>query len=583
MSDASHDLGIPGLTDAERVGSGGFATVYRAEQAAFRRQVAVKVLDARDLDETARARFERECHALGLLAGHPGIVTVYDGGFTASGHPYLVMEYLRGGSLEDRVAAGGALPWREVATIGAQVAEALQEAHDAGIVHRDVKPANVLVDRFGRPQLGDFGIARVAGGHETRSGVVTASLAHAPPEVVSGESPTARSDVYSLGSTLFELLAGQAAFVKETDESILALIGRIASEPVPDLRAHGVPDVLAVEVERAMAKEPADRHESAAALARALAAAADAPAEPTGHTTVVVPPAIGPDPTPSAAAAPSAVPTDRPAPPEPAKVDHPAPAASRRPGRRAGGPIALGVGLVLLLVLGLGGGWLLAREGSAPSGAAGVEVPDVVGDPFRSGEAELRNAGFLVVVRLVHDDAPIDQVLAQDPAGGSTAEEGATVTLQVSEGPEVVDVPDLTGEVGFAAAGILDDLGLVTVFDEREDLEEAGVVIDQQPAPGSEVDAGAEVVVILSSGPSVSGGGDGAGGSAGAEVALPPVVGLFEVDARAQLESAGFVVQVVQDLSGSGELGTVTSQTPADSTAPIGSTVTIIVAGLPGE
>jgi serine/threonine-protein kinase len=331
-----------------------------------------------------------------------------------------------------------------------------------------------------------------------------------------------------------------------------------------------VPDGLAAEVEKAMAKDPTERHESAAALARALDAAADAPAEPTGRTTVVVPRVDAPRPPADEAVG--------------AVEEDPAPRGSRVP---------LVVGLLLLGVLlaGTAGWWLLARDDGDDSttSTAGdavdqVDVPDVVGDPIRSAEAELRNAGFLVVVRLVHDEAPLDEVLDQDPAGGTAAQEGSSVTLQVSEGPEVVTVPDLVGEIGFGAADTLEELGLVTVFDEREDDEDAGIVVDQRPAPGAEVDAGAEVVVILSSGPPASGGGaTGSGASTGAPVALPPVVGLAELDARAQLEGAGFVVEVVLDHSGSGELGKVTSQDPAGSVAPDGSTVTIIVAGLPGE
>ena len=280
------DLGIEGLENPEEIGVGGFATVYKAYQPAFRREVAVKVLAALNLDEAAKDRFERECHAMGALSDHPNIVTVFGAGFTGSGRPYLVMAYLPGGSLADRMESGNLLSWQEASLIGVHLGGALETAHRSGVIHRDIKPGNVLMSAYGDAQLTDFGIARISGGHETRSGVITASMAHAPPEVLDGQRPSMLADVYSLGSTIFELLHGTPAFQVEGDESMVPMLRRILTEAPPDLRQRGVPDAVCQVIERAMAKEPGDRQQSAVELGRELQAARRAEGLDAGKLTV---------------------------------------------------------------------------------------------------------------------------------------------------------------------------------------------------------------------------------------------------------------------------------------------------------
>jgi hypothetical protein len=266
------DLGIPGLDQAVEIGRGGFAVVYRAVQATFRRTVAVKVLSRRNADPASYERFIRECEAMGLLSDHPNIVTVFDAGTTSTGNPYIVMAFVPGGSLQDRLDAQGPFTWQAALPVGVKVASALASAHGLGVFHRDVKPANILVSAFGEPLLTDFGIARVAGSMETSSGVVTASVAHAPPEVLSGHRPTVSGDVWSLGSTLHMLVAGRAPFLRDDDDSMLAVYSRIAQAPPPDLRPLGVPDRLCSALEQAMAKDPAERFADVAALGAELQA-----------------------------------------------------------------------------------------------------------------------------------------------------------------------------------------------------------------------------------------------------------------------------------------------------------------------
>jgi hypothetical protein len=368
------ELRIAGFDDAAVVGRGGFATVYRARQVGLGRVVAVKVLSVVDLDERAVRRFEREGVALGALAAHPNIVTVYASGITDAGAPYLAMEYLPRGSLADRLEAEGPLGWQEVVPIGIKLAGALETAHRAGMLHRDIKPENVLMSNFGEPQLADFGIARFLAGPQTRTSGVELSVPHAPPEVLEGRQPTERSDVYSLGSTLFTLLWGASPFVRDTDESLIAVLARIAAEPPPDLRTRGVPDAVAGVVERAMAKDPADRHATALDLALDLQAVQRAASEPPTPVPIdIVTAAPGPEPAPVAVEPPE---------PEPGAGGEPAAGGEEDLTRRVRVPPA---------ALPPGSGWAGDRKRAAwvlGGAVAAVAALVAVGLALASGGAE---------------------------------------------------------------------------------------------------------------------------------------------------------------------------------------------------
>ncbi|HMQ28681.1 MAG TPA: serine/threonine-protein kinase, partial [Acidimicrobiales bacterium] len=261
---------VQGYDQVEEVARGGFGIVYRARHVRFDRVVALKVLSQLHGDDGATRRWERECRAMGALSWHPNIVVVYDLGTTADGLPFLAMEYLDRGSLADRIVHLGPLAWEEAVNMVVQVAGALQAAHDAGVLHRDLKPENVLIGLYGEAKLTDFGLATNESGVATAAGLASFTLAHASPEALRGERVGAAGDVYSLGSTLFHLLAGHAPFVRSTDENVLAAVNRVVHEPVPDLRGLGVPDPVATVVETATAKDPAARFQSPAALGRAL-------------------------------------------------------------------------------------------------------------------------------------------------------------------------------------------------------------------------------------------------------------------------------------------------------------------------
>ncbi|MFV0259515.1 MAG: protein kinase domain-containing protein [Acidimicrobiales bacterium] len=266
------DLAIAGLGPATLIGSGGFADVYRARQIGLDRDVAVKVLRAPADDELARTRFERECRAMGALSAHPNIVSVFDGGFTPDGRAYLVMEYCSGGSLHMRVRRDGVLSAMEATDVGRKVGRALEVAHQAGVLHRDIKAANILITPYGEPALADFGIARIEGSQHTTTGEVTASFAHAAPEILEGRPATPRADVFSLGSTLFELTIGRPPHFRPGDESVVALIRRATTEPIQDPATLGMPEPLAGVIRRACAYAIDDRYPSAAAMVADLEA-----------------------------------------------------------------------------------------------------------------------------------------------------------------------------------------------------------------------------------------------------------------------------------------------------------------------
>jgi len=286
----------PGFDDVLEIGSGGFGRVYRAHQPAFDRTVAIKVLNGGLDDAATRRRFRRECQALGAVSNHPNIVPVYDAGETTAGQPYIVMSYVRQGSLAERLDRNGPLPWPEVAAIGVRLAGALHTAHLAGVLHRDIKPANVLISEYGEPLLADFGIAHREGVENLTTSSAAMTPAHCAPEQFNGEPPSVGSDVYALASTLFSLLTGWSPFHRTGDQSIYALIARVATEPPPDLRRFGVPAEFAAVIEHGLAKRPQDRPGSALDLGRELQQAQAALQTPVTALPVATPdtPAPGP-------------------------------------------------------------------------------------------------------------------------------------------------------------------------------------------------------------------------------------------------------------------------------------------------
>ncbi len=289
------ELAAEGFEDAEETGRGGFGVVYRCAQPDLDRVVAVKVLTA-ELDPDGLQRFVREQQAMGRLSGHPHIVAVFQAGTTHGGHPYLVMPYHARGSLEQRVHSGGPLDWAATLRLGVKMAGALETAHRADILHRDVKPSNILLSDYNEPELTDFGIARIQGGFHTTTGIVTGSPAFAAPEVLRGAQASAAADIYGLGATLFCALTGHVAYERRVGEQVVSQFLRVSAQPGPDLTDHDVPDEVRAVIEHAMATDPTDRPDSAATFGAELVAAqrstgspVDIPRVPDTQHPVAVP------------------------------------------------------------------------------------------------------------------------------------------------------------------------------------------------------------------------------------------------------------------------------------------------------
>ncbi|MEU6779989.1 protein kinase [Nonomuraea angiospora] len=260
----------PGYRVLDQAGQGGFAVVYRAYQERLDRVVALKVLSVDRVDQRTMRRFQRELQLTGRLTGHPNVVTVFDTGVTRSGKPYIAMDYFENGSLRDRVRKEGPLPVPDVLRAGVKLAGALAAVHEAGVLHGDIKPQNILISRYGEPAIADFGVARVVDSSEISATSQAFTPLHAAPEVLTGQPHSASTDIYSLGSTLYHLLAGQPAFHNPTDPSIAPLMYRVLSVEPPPINRSDVPPPVLETVMRAMSKQPEVRYGSARELARRL-------------------------------------------------------------------------------------------------------------------------------------------------------------------------------------------------------------------------------------------------------------------------------------------------------------------------
>ena len=263
--DAS-DLGVPGISGATEAGRTPAAITYVATDDATAQPVVVKVL-LRDATPEVRARFEYDQARLLELAEHPNIVSVLRYGYTPSNHPYVVNDHIGGASMAEKVGTG--LDGPAVLDLGIRIAGAVESAHRRDVVHGDLRPEDVRIDVHGEPEVSDFGIAMVTG-HGPDRATDVARLAHAAPEQLQNHVPTPASDVYGLGSLMYALLAGHAAFVRPGDTSVAGVGARILSEPVPSLRGTGVPDPVIDAIERALQKDPGARWSSAEAFGLAL-------------------------------------------------------------------------------------------------------------------------------------------------------------------------------------------------------------------------------------------------------------------------------------------------------------------------
>ena len=279
------DESFPGFTDVVRIGAGGFSTVFSAREVETNRQVALKILNVFDVSEHALGSFQRETFALGTLSAHPNIVTLYRTLTTEDERPVLVLELCHGSIWERTRDQGRMAPWESVA-VTVKIAGALETAHRAGMLHRDIKPENLLITQYGEPALADFGVARLQSTSQATAGVFGFTTIHAAPELLEGRDLSAATDVYGLASTLYQLLAGKAAFRSFEDEGPASVILRILRDPVQPLVAEGVPVSLSDLLVGSMSKNPYDRPATVLELAdelRSIEAATGSARYPIRH------------------------------------------------------------------------------------------------------------------------------------------------------------------------------------------------------------------------------------------------------------------------------------------------------------
>ena len=513
-----------------RIGAGGMATIMRGTDTQMDRAVALKVLHPHLADDPeVRDRFRAEArHAASLSHSH--VVAVYDQG--EADLPYIVLELVDGPSLREVLATHGPLSARQVLTVLAPLADALDAAHAIGLIHRDVKPENVLVTTDGRPKLADFGIARVmAATSHTATGTLVGSVHYLAPELVDGAAATPASDQYALGVMAFELLTNRKPLPADTP---MAIALRHANEdiPAPSRYAPEVPRAVDAVVARATAHDPADRYPDMGAFAAALAAAVDDEPAPVTHLsddgqlqTLVLPTELAQTTALATRPARTAAEADL-----VARRREATPPQGTRPPRRW--PRRLGVGVLVLGVLAVLGaaGALLWTEVLAP----GVPVPTLVGSTQGEAFAALEDDGLrLDIVGEEHRlDVPAGEVLTQDPEPGVELREGEVVAVTLSLGPQVVEMPRLLEQpVEEVLALLEEDHFEVVAGEEHHDTVPEGLVIAQLPDPGTPVEQGSRVDLVVSLGIE--------------QVEVPDLAGLD----RAQVEAALAEVRLTADVS----------------------------------
>ncbi len=555
----------------ELIGVGGMAEVYKALDRVLGRTVAVKVmLPQYASDQDFRQRFRQEAASAANLSS-PFIVNVYDWG-QDNGTYFIVMEFVRGVDLKTAIKERGPINQRKVAEIGAQVCQALSVAHGQDIIHRDIKPQNIMMQPDGNIKVMDFGIARAKNSLKSKTASVLGTAHYISPEQAQGKELSATSDIYSLGIVLYEAVTGKLPF--DGPDSVSVATKQVNELPVPP---HEIkPDIdpaLEAIIMQAMEKDPSRRFLTANDMKQALnnyltgrtsnigneptrnmAGYAAGPAMAQGDQTEVMPPQGQGNGN-----------SNRTGQGRTIKTESPKQARRREKKRKA--LIALGVIAAILAVIGIA----YAITHTPRTG----EIPDVTGQSVQQATTTLEAAGYTVgtQTQVFSDNIGSGSVVSTDPPAGTQADSGTRVNLNVSKGREQIEVPDLSGMTEDQARSALTRLGLTPNAGNTvaSDTVDEGRVASQDPASGTRVDPGATVTYSLSSGPD--------------EVTIPDVTGQSRSSATSTLQAAGFTVQIGQTVSSqSVSAGNVVSQSPAGGTrARSGSTITLTISSGPSQ
>ncbi|MEZ5321438.1 MAG: Stk1 family PASTA domain-containing Ser/Thr kinase [Microthrixaceae bacterium] len=550
------------------------AEVFLARDRSLDRPVAVKILFPEFATDPAFVeRFRREAQAAANLS-HPNIVGVYDWGSEA-GTYYIVMEYVDGQSLAEVIRDSGPLQPRRAAEIVDAVASALGSAHQRGVVHRDVKPGNVLISTTGVPKVADFGIARALTSPDddlTQAGSVMGTATYFSPEQAQGFPVDARSDLYSLGVVLYECLCGRAPFVGDSPVSI-AYQHVQEWPPQPSEFVLGVPASLECIILKLLAKKPDQRYASAEELRADLrrfldgkrTVAEDELGEPV-DATVVANPAVHAAPT--IVASGSASPGD--APPEVVEGAAVTDVDGEESHRRSNA-VLIGVTAVMAALLAGLGYWLVSSLNHENEAPTTVAVPNVVGRTLDIARERLGTAGFTVRVVERASDRATGTVTAQDPSANALVAKGSQVVLTVSSGPRRVQVPPVRDLTEAAATEALTEAGLVARIERVASSDiQPGHVVDSSPPSGTSVAKDSEVTLRVSTGAE--------------SVTVPAVAGKTLAEATRLLTDAGFKVgeSPTRQPSANYAEGLVISSDPVGN-APKGSTVNLTVSSGPEE
>jgi serine/threonine-protein kinase len=472
----------------QELGRGGMAKVYRGQDTVLGRTVAIKILAPHFADDQDFVhRFRREAQAAARISNQ-NLVSVFDTGSDDGVH-FIVMEYVEGRTLADLIAGGGRILPDRAIEIAIDVCRALEAAHAQGVIHRDIKPGNIMLDEKGHVKVTDFGIARVTSTAETiaQTAAVLGTASYLSPEQAQGQPVDGRSDLYSLGCVLFETVTGRPPFLGDSPVAVASK--HVLEQPTPPSRLNPdvSPDLDAV-ILRALAKNPANRYQTAEEFREDLERVRRGqpvnatPLLPAGTTQVI----------------------DRPA----SRTAVLPPTAQHEPEPERSNwwvPVLVTLFILGLLALVL---FLLAQNllNDDPPAANLVTVPEVVGENRRDAERIITDAGLevgeVVPVPAVDETQEPGTVVEQDPAADAEVEEGTPVNLTVVEQPELVPIPSLEGSTFEEAQAALVELGLEPVReDQASDTVEVEDVIGTEPAAGTEVEPGTPVTVFVSTGP----------------------------------------------------------------------------------
>ena len=539
------------------IGEGGMAIVYRALDHRLNRYVAVKIMRSEmAADEEFRRRFNAESQAVAMLS-HPNIVAVYDVSRSET-MEYIVMELIDGITLKQYMDKRGMLAWREAVHFSKQIAKALTQAHERGIIHRDIKPQNIMLLRDGTIKVADFGIAALESEvDEKPDGQAIGSIHYIAPEQARGESPDARSDIYSLGVLMYEMLTGNVPYTGDTLGEIA--IKHMQHAPTSPCKINpDIPEALERITLKAMASRIDQRYQSAAELLGDLDQLTTVKPQPESEEPVTQEQGHGVKPVRSST--------------ELSKANY-----QRR--RRRANKVSFATGFFLLLALSIGlfkylwDFWLY----DVFSPAVRIPLQNFIGMNYSDIESntELLSRYNFDVIFVINTDSQAGQVLEQEPSAGRSmmvTPEGINVTLKVSTGGNIATVPDLRNHSYVEAMNQLDNLGLaVEIENAVSDTITRDYVISSSPLAGEQLSLGSTVYLLVSSGPEIQ------------YVEMPNLVGLSEDAARSKLESArlsyGGSTRVISDY----DAGTVIGQSnEAFSTVEEHCKITLTVSAGPG-